>query len=313
MSTAPFCWHPHTLRDQAAEWVIDLRDTLRVDSKIIAEMETELPLTKEERWRHYDMVRWQGELDPLVQRIRNLVLCQTGIAVLKCGSELTADQARLVQLVLGCQFGVNITKTAEDDDRPLFAMGVKEDPTAEGRYLGNALKRKQIGFHIDGSGTTDRDVVLLSMLCIRPARFGGQSRVSNSHLAFASLPTNIQAILQQPFPRQNPYAPELDVSSLKNVPIFQEVETEQRYRIFSYHPDRIRDGIKQTMGRVPLEVEAAFLLLEEALEAFSCDINLMANEILFLNNHVIAHDRRPFWNDPRGPRLLERFWAGTQF
>ncbi|MES1240661.1 MAG: TauD/TfdA family dioxygenase [Acidobacteriota bacterium] len=313
MSTAPFCWHPHTLRDQAAEWVIDLQDTLRAAPKIMTDMEADLPSNAEGRWRHYDKVRWQDELNPLVQRIKSLVLDQTGIAVLKCGSELTSDQARLIQLLLGCQFGVNITKTAEGDDRPLFAMGVKEDPTAEGRYLGNALKRKQIGFHTDGSGTSDRDVVLLSMLCIRPARFGGQSRISNSHLAFESLPEVAQTILQKPVPRQNPYAPELDVSSLRSVPIFQAVEAGQGYRSFSYHPDRIRDGVKQALGRVPLEVEAAFLLLEEALEAFSCDINLVGNEILFINNHVIAHDRRAFWNDPRAPRLLERFWAGIQF
>jgi alpha-ketoglutarate-dependent taurine dioxygenase len=309
MPIAPFRWDADILRELVNDWIVDLRDFLD-DLEIIADMESELPKISEERWRYYSHIDWRNGLDPLCGRLKDLVLRETGVALLKCGSGLTADQARLIQLILGCRFGENVTQTAERDRRPLSAIVVKDDPTADHQYSGNSLKRGQIGFHTDGSGTTDREVTLLSMLCIRPARFGGQSRVANSQCAFDSLSQSTQAILRTSFPRENPYDPDHQKGVLKNEPIFQPLETGQQYMLFSYHPDRIRNGVRWVEGPLRPEIEAAFCSLEEALETYSCDINLLANDIIFLNNHVVAHDRRSFWDDLKAPRLLERFWGG---
>jgi hypothetical protein len=306
MPYIPFCWDADSLMEHNDEWIIDLTDELNF-------ITIDKCLTKGEHcWQHYKHDGCPQELKRLSQQIQELVLHRTGIALLKCGSKLSSDQARLIQLMLGCEFGENITKTAQGDDRPLFALHITKDPTAKGQYYGNGLKGNQIGFHTDGSGSTDREVKLLSMLCICQARFGGQSRIANSQLAFEHLPPAAQEFLQQDFPRQNPYDDKLAPHELKRKPIFRKSKDEGLpHMYFSYHPDRVRNGLKQTKGSLEKQENDTFCLLEETLEKFSCDINLMANEILFLNNRVIAHDRRRFWDDPKAGRWLERFWAGN--
>jgi alpha-ketoglutarate-dependent taurine dioxygenase len=292
MLDLPLEWMPQELRASATEWALDLRTMLASDFGLVAELDRWLPAT-DERWRHYEDVPWPRQLDALSDRLESLIRRKTGIAV------------------LSCRFGENVTRTASGDGRPLFAVTARPDATAEGKYVGNALKSNQIGFHTDGSGSKDREVRLLSMLCVRPARFGGQSRVASSRTAYALLSSEARSILSSSFPRQDPYDPKCNAASLKTVPVFALRPPEQQGLCFSYHPARIRNGVRSVSGEVPPDKEKAFAALDAALDAASCEINLHANDILFLNNDVIAHDRRPFWDDPSVPRWLERFWAGA--
>src|SRR5205807_9848838 len=117
------------------------------------------------------------------------------------------DEARLLQLILGCEFGLNVTRTPESDDRPLFALEEKRDPTASGRFSGNGLRSNVIGFHTDASGSTDRNVDLLTMLCLRPCRLGGQSRVANAQMPYQSWSLAATVALSKPFPRDSPHPP----------------------------------------------------------------------------------------------------------
>ncbi|HEY6766853.1 MAG TPA: TauD/TfdA family dioxygenase [Candidatus Sulfotelmatobacter sp.] len=300
----PFDWDGPQLQARGAEWIIDIEpEIMQSDLRSFLSQNSV-------RWQHWTDLGCPESLKPVGSRLQELVLKQTGIALVKCGLQCTPDMARLLQLILGCEFGLNVTTTPESDDRPLFALEAVQDPTVRGMYSGNGLRGNAIGFHTDGSGSTDRSVDLLSLLCIRPARFGGQSRVANAQQAYNSLPSAAKDVLAEAFPRENPFAPGV-TGALKVGPIFCGVE---RYGVsyfhFSYHPQRVRNGSRCDMERFSATI-GTLQMLDEALERFSCDINLMTNEILFVNNSAIAHDRRAFIDDPQAKRQLERFWAGT--
>jgi hypothetical protein len=300
-----FDWDGPQLQAGGAEWIVDLENEVRApDFKAFLRRNSK-------DWQHWAGAACPESLKDVSKRLRELVLQRTGIALLKCGPQCTPDEARLLQLILGCEFGPNVTRTPGGDDRPLFALEAAQDPTASGRYSGNGLRGNAIGFHTDGSGTTDREVELLSLLCLRPARFGGQSRVANAQLAYKFLPSTARAALACAFPRENPFAPGLTAAALKVAPIFRAVERHGvSYFHFSYHPQRVRNGICSNQEHLGAATES-LQALDEALGRFSCDINLMANEILLVNNSAIAHDRRAFIDDPQAKRQLERFWAGT--
>src|SRR5262245_16143706 len=111
MSISPFCWHPPTLRSQVEDWVVDLERTSGALAALV-DMEARFPGSGPAPWRRYPRVpmdRLEGSVRPLIDLLKRLVLHETGVALLKCGSQLTPDQARFVQLALGCEFGMNIT------------------------------------------------------------------------------------------------------------------------------------------------------------------------------------------------------------
>jgi len=301
----PFAWDGSELQARSAGWIVDLGSAISTPD-LQSFLRRNSPL-----WRERSDVGCPAPLQEICSRLRDILFKETGVALVRCGQNLTPNEARLLQLVLGCVFGVNITRTPGSDDRPLFALEASQDPTANSKYSGNGLRSNTIGFHTDGSGCGDRDVEVLSLLCIRPARFGGQSRVANAQLARASLSSSTREVLASAFARENPFAPSSAATSLKTAPIYCEAVKEgvTHFR-FSYHPQRVRNAFCGQFERFPATV-AALTELDEALERFSCDINLGVNEIIFVNNWAIAHDRRAFIDDPRAKRLLERFWAGT--
>jgi alpha-ketoglutarate-dependent taurine dioxygenase len=296
---ANFRWHSRNLIAQTTQWIFPIHHDL---IRYVTQFNSTLDCGSEDLLRFRQVPAFRE----FSARLKRVVLREVGIALLKCGPDLTPDQARFVQLALGLEFGENITTTPDDDDRPLFALEVKDDPTGNGRYHGSGLKNDRIGFHTDGSGNPNRDVLLVSMLCIRAARFGGQSRLANSVIAYESLPEVARSLLHKSYARIDPNDPQRSLDSLLNRPIFKKEIFE-----FSYHPSFLRQGIEKTKGRIDHKEQQAFEALEKSLEDAAVDLNLMPNEILFINNRVIAHDRREFWNETDSQRLLERLWAGT--
>ena len=296
---ADFRWHFETLIAQTSQWIFELHND------VISQL-SRFNLILEQGNSDLLKFRQLPTVRELSARLKRVMLSEVGVALLKCSPDFSQDQIRFVQVALGCEFGENITPTPDADDRPLFALEVKDDPTSNGRYQGSGLKSDGIGFHTDGSGNPDLDVLLVSMLCIRAARFGGQCRLSNSVIAYESLPEVVRALLHKPYARIDPNDPHRSLDSLLNRPIFNKEVFD-----FSYHPSFLRLGIEKTEGRIGPAERDAFAALEKALEDAALDLNLMPNEILFINNKVVAHDRRQFWNDRNSQRLLERLWVGT--
>lgn len=295
-------WDARSIREQSSEWITVLSqplvDLLRVLTPTLESENTDLAIFKQ-----------STAFEELSYQLRETIFDQTGVAILKCGSCLSDDQARFVQLAFSSEFGDNVTSTPCRDHRPLFALEVKPDPTCNGRYQGSGLKNDSIGFHTDGSGSPDRDVTVVSMLCVRPARFGGQCRLSNSVMAHERLPQTVLDVLYRSYQRVDPDDPHRMTEDLVSKPIYKH-ESGDRCLTFSYHPKFLRQALVRSNGLTE-EVEGAFSVLEKHLEEAGCEINLMPHEILFINNRTVAHDRREFWDESNSSRLLERFWAGS--
>jgi alpha-ketoglutarate-dependent taurine dioxygenase len=57
----------------------------------------------------------------------------------------------------------------------------------------------------------------------------------------------------------------------------------------------------------------AFNALDEALSnpKFRHDFAMTPGDILFIDNHKVAHDREAYEDDPTAPRLMARLWLNA--
>lgn len=299
-----------------SSWVVDLPQQHPAFLANVAETvrpTASAPAAKS--WRDVDTDRpWEG-LEAVHRQIDVLLHERHGVAVVRCGAAIDADVARAIEIVVGSTFGKNVSMVPEEPDRPLFEISAKPkegkqaDAIKRVVYRGNGKNQRPIGFHTDGSGTADRRVEVLGLLCIRPARFGGCSRIANSHAARFLLPECVQSVLRKTYPRMSPYEESQRPEALQLRPIYGPRLRDDVYE-FSFHPERVRQGLEIRDGFVTAEAEEAIAALEAALEASSVDVNLHANEILFVNNLCVAHDRSAFRDQHGVERTLERFWAG---
>src|ERR1700746_1811410 len=104
MNSKPFHWDGSALRSCCTEWTIDLECEIQG-----SEMETFLTQNGP-YWQRWTNVPFPNSLKNVSIRLQQQIFKKTGVALLKCGSQCTADQARLLQLILGCQLGFNVTK-----------------------------------------------------------------------------------------------------------------------------------------------------------------------------------------------------------
>lgn len=259
-------------------------------------------------WHHRDDLaeRLPGpELRALHLAVRAELYEGHGAVLVRTGADMPDDAVRLLQLLLGGALGDILTIAPDEPGRPLFKVSAVEGQGMTGDYRGNAKKREAIGFHTDGSGVHP-PIALLGMACIRPARYGGESRLADAHAVHRIVSLEALRVLESPLPRENPYhatRPEQMVVA----PVFDR----DRNNAFSYHPARVRNGILAVRGELSAVEANALAELDERLEGAAIDFPLEAGDILLLDNQRIAHDRRAFTDDPRSPRLLERLWIGS--
>lgn len=118
------------------------------------------------------------------------------------------EQAYLLEVVLGSQFGSTVTKNPKAlGQSPLFAITNLATGKSEG-YIGNGQSNNSPGIHTDGSALPDARVDFMGLLCVRPALQGGESIVSNAYSAFVVMPYELKKFLvERLFYRQNPYDP----------------------------------------------------------------------------------------------------------
>ncbi|HEX7744008.1 MAG TPA: TauD/TfdA family dioxygenase [Micromonosporaceae bacterium] len=165
--------------------------------------------------------------------------------------------------------------------------------------------RQQLGFHADPT-----DVVAL--LCLRPARCGGQSAIVSSvavHNALVDARPDLARLLYQPwwFDRRTGDGPD----SFYQQPVYA-VSRDGRLTT-RYGPDYMRSAQRapHVPPLTPQQLEAL-----EALDRLNRDprfllpMDLRPGDLQFLNNHVILHSRTAYEDhpDPALRRHLLRLW-----
>ena len=168
-------------------------------------------------------------------------------------------------------------------------------------------------FHTDSSSVHVQPD-LVGLLCLQPARQGGESRITSALTAHKLLRHScpqLTELLHADFIR--------DMVTPGTDPTLQH-RLQNRFPIFHHAPDRglkfryMRYWIETGQQRVghpltPVQVEALDAL-DQALAAPGAvaTFSMQAGEMLWLDNWTVAHDRTSYVDDPLRPRRLLRMW-----
>ena len=176
--------------------------------------------------------------------------------------------------------------------------------TDEGAVVGEVRQYRTseaIGFHCDTA-----DVV--GLLCLRPAKRGGHSRIASSVTVYNTLlqrHPDLVDVLYEPF--------ELDTrgdGGLDRLPVVPCRHAGGRLRTF-FHGPYFRSAPQQPGARALTNRQRAALdAYEEALESpgLALSMELEPGDIQLVNNHYLVHSRSGYEDDPDRRRHLLRLW-----
>lgn len=177
------------------------------------------------------------------------------------------------------------------------------------------------GFHTD---STDADLMpgLVALFCIRTAQSGGINRLANTLSVYQQLLQSQPDVLRrlcQDFIRDKIVVGESGTRSLadrlrNSFPVFQ---WGRWYPGLTCRYMRYWIEAGHTKADLPLTEAELWALdqFEAALnqENMTYQLQLQPGDMLFLNNHLITHDRTEYvdWDQPEEKRHLVRMWVGN--
>ena len=172
--------------------------------------------------------------------------------------------------------------------------------------------RESTGMHTDSS-RLDNVPDYVGLLCQRPARSGGGSRISSAvqvHESLRKLNVGILEALYRDFVRDI-VTPNADRDPLKiaenRFPIFRH-EQDLTFRYMRYW---IETGHRITGVPLLEEESRAMDALDESLSRpeHMFRFHLSEGDMLWIANRVVAHDRDAYTEDPDHPRWFLRQWV----
>ena len=170
------------------------------------------------------------------------------------------------------------------------------------------------GFHTD-STARERMPDTVGLLCIRPAIRGGDTTIVNAvaiHERLRQQHPDLLRALYQEFIRDivTPgFARDDAALRLNRFPVFT-FGVFSSTLTFRYMRYWIESGHRRAgLPLAPIRIEA-LNALDALLNApeFQLRFRLTSGDMLLLNNHLIAHNRSAYTNDPASPRMLLRMW-----
>ncbi|TAW39048.1 hypothetical protein ELI17_37410 [Rhizobium ruizarguesonis] len=169
------------------------------------------------------------------------------------------------------------------------------------------------GFHTDSTSASNLPDVV-GLLCVNQAPQGGATRlvnVSNVSARLATQNPKALAILHEELPRQTRSVTigELDPTAVDTYPVLSG-SSEARTLRCRYMRRWIEAGYGCAGCVPPSHVINALEAFDRAMETDSAMLHfrMAPGEILFLNNHVILHDREAYQDLDGPPRLMRRAW-----
>ena len=158
----------------------------------------------------------------------------------------------------------------------------------------------------------------VGLACVRQAPIGGGSRLVSAvavheHLA-AQHPTVLER-LYQPFYR-DVVTPGSETNALELIhdnafAVYSKASDGPTLRYMRYWIEKAHQRINQPLDPHDLE---AFDQLDQTLNdpRFRYDFDLGPGDLLYIDNHKLAHDRDAFTDDPAAPRLMVRLWLNAR-
>lgn len=217
---------------------------------------------------------------------------------------LDERQCEILALGLGRHVGRTAAQTEGGHVQHVRDLGVDPSGSTSRSYQHSG----RLGYHADPN-----DVVAL--LCVRPARSGGLSRIVGSvavHNEIVRTRPDLAEVLYQPWWRDRRSGDGPD--SFYRSPVYA-VDGTGRLRT-SYGPDCMRSALRgaHVPPFSPAQREAMELL--DRLNddpRFMLSMDLRAGDMQFLNNHVTLHSRTEYEDHPEPDRRrhLIRLWLNT--
>jgi hypothetical protein len=239
---------------------------------------------------------------PLISELQH----GSGVALVRGLGELDGTTLRQLYLKIGCCIG--------ELDTTYGALYEVTD--SGGSYREQAIPVSQT--HASTSVHTDSSRLethprWVGLACIRQAPLGGGSRLVSvvavhDQLAQAH-PAQLQR-LKRSFHRDlvTPGSCN-DMAGIKanRFPVFSDASDGPTLRYMRYWIETGQQRIGEPLG--PLDCEA-FDALDAALNdpQLRHDFALAPGDLLFIDNHKVAHDRDAYQDDPSAPRLMLRLW-----
>jgi hypothetical protein len=235
-------------------------------------------------------------LEPLVRQIQDELRHGRGFVLVRGLNvdDYTLDELELIFWGIGVYLGVGVSQS-EAGDR----LGHVIDRGSTDRYY---TAGGPIEFHMD-------PVDVVGLMCVRPAKEGGQSRIASSsaiHNVLLEERPDVLDILYRGFycSRQG----HGETRTNWRVPVFASgTDGLESY----FLPITIRQAATEAAPLSDAEREAIEVLQEVAGRDRVClDMDFCPGDIQFLNNRLIFHSRSDYRDhaDPALRRLLLRLW-----
>lgn len=253
-----------------------------------------------------DQAALQQWLEPVISELRH----GSGAALIQGLGAVEENDLRQLYLAIGrCIGTVDTTYGALYD---VIDTGVS--------YLEKAIPVSQTNastsVHTDSS-RLETHPRWVGLACVRQAPVGGGSRLVSAvavHEQLAVHHPEALARLYQPFHR-DVVTPGSEANALALIRtnafgVFADADDGPTLRYMRYWIEKAYERISKPLD--PHDI-AAFDLLDQTLNdpQFRYDFDLGPGDLLFIDNHKLAHDRDAFVDDPQAPRLMVRLWLNA--
>ena len=157
---------------------------------------------------------------------------------------------------------------------------------------------------------------LVGTLCLRPALQGGESEVSSAVRAREVLRDRCHHLLEElytPFCRDGAADLGVPAGPGRERPIFSHRMSATGLS-FDYARREIENSYRRADRSLGPKQQLALDYLDEALSdpAGCMQFQMKRGDMLFVNNHIIAHNRREFVDGPESARrLMVRMWLSV--
>ncbi len=259
-----------------------------------------------------------GDLDiPGLQQLANQIRqeLQQGSGVVwlqdRPGPEFTVPQLKLFYLAVGAAMGQTMRNYGRLYDVRDYGGSYKTE------RIPVSQTRAATGFHTDSSArNTMPDIVAL--LCLEQAQSGGESLVVSSAAIHEELRrTNMPVLtcLYREFIRDivTPGTEQSKEALLDNrFPVFSQglYSPDLSFRYMRYWIEKGHREANMDLSQSDMD---ALDVLDDLLASpqFSARFKLKAGDHLWVNNHIVAHNRTEYEEDPERPRHFVRMWIST--
>jgi len=271
-------------------------------------------LAQRSQWRFHgspellklDQAALQQWLEPLIRELRQ----GSGTALIQGLGALDERDLRQLYLAIGRCIGTVDTTYGELYD--VMDTGVS--------YLEKAIPVSQTNastsVHTDSS-RLETHPRWVGLACVRQAPVGGGSRLVSALAVHEHLATHHPEALIRLYKtfHRDVVTPGSEANALALIHtnafgVFADANDGPTLRYMRYWIEKAHDRINKPLE--PLDIEA-FNLLDQTLNdpQFRYDFDLRPGDLLFIDNHKLAHDRDAFRDDPAAPRLMVRLWLNA--